>query len=108
MIYAILKLYFGYIITVCKVRHQNPDKFQFKFLILYIVPLSEVVIRENLMLLVNSYILKMVAMLKPSAEFRRAEIIEGLRAERSATEIIRFFGHSRSTIYDVVYDKIRL
>jgi len=42
-------------------------------------------------------------MLKPSAEYnRRAAIIEGLRTERSATEIIRFFGYQRSTIYDVV------
>ncbi|KYN28030.1 hypothetical protein ALC57_02559, partial [Trachymyrmex cornetzi] len=32
---------------------------------------------------------------------RRAAIIKGLRAGRSATEIIRFFGYPRST-YDVV------
>ncbi|KYN10864.1 hypothetical protein ALC57_16991, partial [Trachymyrmex cornetzi] len=32
----------------------------------------------------------------------RAAIIEGLRAGRSATEIIRFFGYPRSTVYDVV------
>ncbi|KYN09101.1 hypothetical protein ALC57_18788 [Trachymyrmex cornetzi] len=45
----------------------------------------------------------MAAMLKPSAEYnRRAAIIEGLRAGRSATEIIRFFGYPRSTVYDVV------
>ncbi|EZA58491.1 hypothetical protein X777_01112 [Ooceraea biroi] len=45
----------------------------------------------------------MAAMLKPSAEYnRRAAIIEGLRAGRSATEIIRFFEYPRSTVYDVV------
>ncbi|KAG5313072.1 MOS1T transposase, partial [Pseudoatta argentina] len=45
----------------------------------------------------------MAAMLKLSAEYnRRAAIIEGLRARLSATEIIRFFGYSRSTVYDVV------
>ncbi|KYM80541.1 hypothetical protein ALC53_09092 [Atta colombica] len=32
---------------------------------------------------------------------RRAAIIEDFRAERSAMEIIRFFGYPRSTIYDV-------
>jgi len=42
-------------------------------------------------------------MLKPNAEYnRRAAIIEGLRVECSATEIIRFFGYPISTIYDVV------
>jgi len=59
------------------------------------VPPLEIVVgvRESLMLLVNSHILKMAAMLKSSAEYnRRVAIIEGLRAERSATEIIRFFG----------------
>ncbi|KYN10983.1 hypothetical protein ALC57_16867 [Trachymyrmex cornetzi] len=45
----------------------------------------------------------MAAILKPSAEYnRRATIIEGLRAGRSATEIIRFFGYPRSTVYDVM------
>ena len=67
------------------------------------MPPSEVGVRENLMLLINSHILKMAAMLKPSAEYnRRAAIIEDLRAGRSATEIIRFFGYPRSTVYDVV------
>jgi len=42
----------------------------------------------------------MAAMLKPSAVYnRRAAIIEGLRAKRSATEIIRFF---KLTVYDIV------
>ncbi|XP_018364731.1 PREDICTED: uncharacterized protein LOC108762295, partial [Trachymyrmex cornetzi] len=42
-------------------------------------------------------------MLKPSAEYnRRAAIIESVRAGRSATEIIRFFGYPRSTVYDVI------
>ncbi|EGI62905.1 hypothetical protein G5I_08738, partial [Acromyrmex echinatior] len=71
----------------------------------YTVPPPEIVIdvQESLMLLVNSHILKMAAMLKPSAEYnRRAAIIEDLRAGRSATEIIRFFGYPRSTVYDVV------
>ena len=53
-------------------------------------------ILESLMLLVNSHILKMAAMLKLSAEYnQRAAIIEGLRAGRSATEIIRFYGYPR-------------
>ena len=67
-------------------------------------PLEIVVgVRESLMLLVNSHILKMAAMSKASAEYnRRAAIIEGLRAGRSATEIIRFFRYPRSTVYDVV------
>jgi len=68
------------------------------------VPPTEIVVdvRENLMLLVNSCIPKMVVMLKSNTECnRRAAIIEGLRAGRSAMEIIRFFGYPRS-IYDVV------
>jgi len=40
--------------------------------------------------------------MKPRAKYnRRAVIIEGLRTGRSATEIIRFFGYPRSTVYDV-------
>ena len=68
------------------------------------MPPPEVVgIRENLMLLINNHIFKMAAMLKPTAEYNhRAAIIEGLRAGRSATEIIRFFGYPRSTIYNVM------
>jgi len=39
----------------------------------------------------------------PGREYnRRAAIIEGLRAGRSPTEIIRSFGYPRSTVYDVV------
>jgi len=39
----------------------------------------------------------------PGREYnRRAAIIEGLRAGRSPTEIIRFFGYPISTVYDVV------
>ncbi|EGI58339.1 hypothetical protein G5I_13554 [Acromyrmex echinatior] len=71
----------------------------------YTVLPPEIVIgvQESLMLLVNSHILKMAAMLKPSAEYnRRAAIIKDLRAGRSAMEIIRFFGYPRSTVYDVV------
>ena len=57
----------------------------------------------SLMLLVNNHILKMAAMLKSSAEYnRRAAIIEGLRAGRSATKIIRFFGYPRSIIYNIM------
>ena len=46
---------------------------------------SEIVVgvRENLMLLVNSHILKTAARLKSSAKYNR-KIIEGLRAGRSA------------------------
>ena len=45
----------------------------------------------------------MAAMLKPNTEYnRKSAIIEGLRTGRSATEIIRFFGYSRSIVYDVV------
>ena len=65
---------------------------------------SEVVVgvRENLMLLVNSYILKMAA-LKSSAEYnQKAAIIESFRARRSATEVIQFFSYPRSTVYDIV------
>ena len=44
----------------------------------------------------QSYSSKSAMMLKPNAEYnRRAVIIEGLRAGRSAMEIIRFFGYSR-------------
>ena len=54
------------------------------------------------MLLINSYIFKIAAMLKSSAEYnRRAAIIECLRAGRLATEIIRFFGYPKSIVYDV-------
>jgi len=66
------------------------------------VPPPEIVgVRENLMLVINSHIVKMAAMLKPNAEYNRKSI-EGLRAGRSATKIIRFFEYSRSTIYDIV------
>jgi len=56
-------------------RHQNSDKFQFKF---PAMPSPEVVVgvRESLMLPVNS-LLKMLAMLKSTAEYnRRAAIIQ--------------------------------
>jgi len=49
------------------------------------MPLSEIVvgIRESLMFLINSHILKMAAILKPSAEYnRRATIIESLRIQQ--------------------------
>jgi len=60
-------------------------------------------IQESLMFLVNSHILKMAAMLKLSAKYnRKAAIIEGICAGRSATDIIRFFGYPRSTVYDVM------
>ena len=50
----------------------------------------------------NHHNLETVAMLKPSTEYnRRAAIIESIRAGRLATEIIRFFGYPRSTVYDV-------
>ena len=67
-------------------------------------PLEIVVgVRESLMLLVNSHIFKMAAMLKPNAKYnRRVAIIEGFRAGRLATEIIRFFGYPRSIVYNVM------
>jgi len=49
-------------------------------------------VQKSLMLLVN-HILKMAAMLKPSAEYNQRAAIEDLRAERSATKIIWFFGY---------------
>ena len=65
-------------------------------------------VRESLMLLVNSHILKIAAMLKPSAKYnRRAAIIESLRAERSATEIIRFFG-TRDQPFMTLWQNTRL
>jgi len=69
------------------------------------VPPLEIVVgvRESLMLLVNSHIFKMAAMLKPNAKYnRRVAIIEGFRAGRLATEIIRFFGYPRSIVYNVM------
>ncbi|KYM99410.1 hypothetical protein ALC62_09841 [Cyphomyrmex costatus] len=53
------------------------------------------------MLLVNSHILKMITMLKLSAEYNR-RFIKGLRAGHSVTEIIRFFGYAKSIVYDIV------
>jgi len=45
------------------------------------------------MILINSHKLKIVAASTPGREYnRRIAIIEGLRAGRSSTEIIRFFG----------------
>ena len=42
------------------------------------------------------------AMLKPNAKYnRRVTTIEGFCAERSATEIIQFFGYPRLIVYDV-------
>jgi len=56
-----------------------------------------------LLLCGTSYILKIAAILKPSVKYnRRAAIIEGLHVGCSATEIIRFFGYPRLTIYDVI------
>jgi len=55
------------------------------------------------MLLVNNHKLKMAAASTPGRKYnRRAAIIEGLRAGRSSTEIIRFFLDIRDQIYDVV------
>ena len=71
----------------------------------HIVVPSEVAIEvvERHGRLVNSHNLKIAEMIRTSAEYnRRAAIIESLRAGRSATEIIRFFGYPRSTVYDVV------
>jgi len=57
------------------------------------------------MLLVSlvSHKLKMAAASTLGREYnRRAAIIEGFRAERSPTKIIRFFEYPRSTVYNVV------
>ena len=83
------------------IRCQNPDKFQFKFSAILCLRQKVVGVRESLMLPVNSHILKMAAMLKPSAEYNRRAIIEDFHAGRSATEVIRFFEYPRSTIYVV-------
>jgi len=82
-------------------RHQNSDKFQFKF---PAMPSPEVVVgvRESLMLPVNS-LLKMLAMLKSTAEYnRRAAIIQIFALDAQATKIIRFFRYSRSIVYDIM------
>ena len=57
----------SFVVYTYRICHQNPDKFQFKF----IVPPPEVVVgvQENLMFLVNNHIFKMTAILKPSAEY---------------------------------------
>lgn len=45
----------------------------------------------------------MASMLHTSTEYsRRATIVESIRAGRSPTEIIRFFGYPRSTVYEAV------
>ena len=90
-------------------HYQNPDKFQFKFSVILCLRQRLLLASKSLMLLVNNHILKMAAMLKSSAEYnRRPAIIEGLRAGRSATKIIRFFGYLNSTIYDIVTKYIAL
>lgn len=39
-----------------------------------------------------------------NAEYnQRAAIMEGLRAGRSPTDIIKFFGYPRSTVYDIAH-----
>jgi len=56
-----------------------------------------------MLLVINSHKLKMAATSTSGREYNwRAAIIEGLRAGRSPTEIIRSFGYPRSTVYDVV------
>jgi len=80
-------------------RHQNSDKFRFKFFVILCFCQKLLLARESLILLV-SHILKMAAMLKPSAEYnRRITIIEGLHAGRSATEIFQFFGYSINRLW---------
>jgi len=65
------------------------------------VPPPEIIVgvRENLMFLVNSYILKMAWCWNQVRNNQKAAIIEGLHAELSAMEIIRFFGYPRSTVW---------
>ncbi|XP_032682253.1 uncharacterized protein LOC116849323 isoform X2 [Odontomachus brunneus] len=54
------------------------------------------------MFVVSAHNLKMSEQIRSNAEYnRRAAIIEGFRAGRSRTKIIRFFGYPRSTVYDV-------
>jgi len=67
------------------------------------VPPPNVTLNDRIMmLLVNSHKLKMAAA-TPGREYNwRAAIIEGLRAGRSPTEIIKFLGYPRSIVYDVV------
>jgi len=59
------------------------------------------------MLLLNNHKLKVAAASTPGREYnRRAAIIEGLRAGRSPTEIIQFFGYARSTVYVTLWQNI--
>lgn len=54
------------------------------------------------MFVVSVHNLKMSEQIRSSAEYnRKAAIIEGFRAGRSRTKIIRFFGYPRLTVYDV-------
>ena len=80
-------------------RYQNPDKFQFKFSAI-------LCLRQRLLSAPRKPDALIIFSKWPrywNAEYnRRAAIIEGLRTERSATEIIRFFGYLRSTVYDIV------
>jgi hypothetical protein len=46
--------------------------------------------------------LKMAEFIKSSLEYnRRAAIVESLRAGRMPTEIIKFFGYPKPTVYDI-------
>jgi len=83
-------MYIVCVCTECVTKIRTNFNLNFPF----VLPEVVVDIRKSLMLLVNNRILKMAAKLKLSVEYnRRAAIIEGLHAGRSAMEIIRFFGY---------------
>jgi len=53
------------------------------------------------MFVISVHNFKMFEQIRSSAEYNQRMAIKGLGAGRSQIEIIRFFGYSRSTIYDV-------
>ena len=83
------------IVTIYRVYYQNPDKFQFKFSAILCQRL--LLARKFEMLLVNSHILKTIAMSKPSAEYNRRAAIEMLSNGNNSVLWI-----PESIIYDVV------
>ena len=54
------------------------------------------------MILVSVHNVKMSEQIRLSAKYNRGEaIIKDLRAGRSQTEIIRYFGYPKSTVYEI-------
>ena len=83
-------------------RHQNPDKFQFKFSV--ILCLQRLLWHpRKLASSKQSYSQNSRDETKDEEYNRRAAIIEDFRTGRSAMEIIRFFGYPKSIVYDVEY-----